>query len=220
VDRIFFAAGVVCVIGGVLLARLEAQDPQTPPDNAAVASPADTPLTLGEQYLFSANKIFSGESMLVYAARAGLDQLRDRPAQWGSGADSYAVRYASFFGRSFVRQNIALGIRALDHEDPRYFPLERGSGWARTKYALARTFLVRNGSGGLMPAYSLFASAFATPLLADRWRPEVFHAGQPLRVGFLGIGLASASDLWQEFWPDLMRKLDLDGRLHRFHESH
>jgi hypothetical protein len=93
--------------------------------------------------------------------------------------------------------------------------LGHGSGWTRVKYAVLRTFLVRNDSGGTMPAYSLLVAAYGTPLLADRWGVEHFLNPHPFRAGTAALGFAVGSDVFQEFWPDLKQKLDLDGWLHR-----
>jgi len=155
--------------------------------------------------------------MFLYTLRGGIDQWRGLPRQWGHGWDSYAVRSTSFFGRSLVRENIAFGVRAIDHEDPRYFPLGQGSRWARVRYAIERTFLVKNDSGGTMPAYSLFVSAYTAPFIAQQWRPEHFTSSHPFKVGSARIGIAVGSDVFQEFWPDLKRKLKLDRRLHGLH---
>ena len=217
-------AGVVCAFGGVLLAPLQAQDPETPPNDAVVSSSTFTPtlyapLTLAQKYLYSVNQVFSPGSMFLYGLHAGIDQWRDLPHQWGSGEESYAVRTASFFGRSFLRQNIAFGVRAFDHEDPRYFPLAHGSHWTRVKYAIVRTFLVQNDLGGIMPAYSLVASAYMTPFFADKWRPDHFDDTHPLRVGSGSIGIAVGSNVFREFWPDIRKKLDVESRLHH-HAGH
>jgi hypothetical protein len=223
-----FTAGVVYAFGGVLLTPSAAQTPlapeqqvqavQAPPDDAsasALPAPAPfVPLTLGQKYLWSANKVFSPGSLFLYNFRAGFDEVLRKDSPWGNQEDSYGVRTASFLGRSFLRQNLAFGVRAFDHEDPRYFVLGRGSRWTRVKYAVIRTFLVRNDSGGIMPAYSLFTAAFGTPLLADQWGLEHRLNPHPLRAGGAGLGIAVGSDVFQEFWPDIKRKLGLDRRLH------
>jgi hypothetical protein len=224
--RFCFTAWVVLAFGGVSLAPLTAQtslapdsqsqDAQAPPDGASTTVPAPfVPLTLGQKYMFTANKVFSPGAMVLYNFRSGADLLLRKRMPWGV-EDSYGVRTASFLGRSFLRQNLAFGVRAFDHEDPRYFVLGTGTAWTRVKYAVTRTFLVRNDSGGTMPAYSLFAAAYGAPLLADRWGLQHFLSPQPLRAGTVGLGIAAGSDVMQEFWPDIKRKLKLDSRLHRW----
>jgi hypothetical protein len=58
-----------------------------------------------------------------------------------------------------------------------------------------------------MPAYSLLPADFATPFIAQAWRPEPLRTGRELREGALGIGLAAATNIGKEFWPDVSRKL-------------
>lgn len=227
--RICITAGVVYAFGGVCLDRAMAQPPaasdsqvqnsqspdsQTPPDDAAPLQTLPAPLSLEQKYLFTLNQVFSPGAMALYNFRSGVDEVLHKHAPWGSEG-SYGLHTASFLGRSFLRQNLAFGVRAIDHEDPRYFVLGHGSGWTRVKYAVARTFLARSDRGGDMPAYSLFVAAYGTPLLADRWGLEHFLNPHPFRAGTAGIGIAAGSDIFQEFWPDLKKKLDLDERLHR-----
>jgi hypothetical protein len=232
-------AGVVYAFGGALLTPLAAQTPlnpgsqipvtqipesqnedaQAPPDDASTSPAPFAPLTLGQNYLFTLNKVFGPGSMFLYSFHAGLQTLLHKDNPWGTTEDDYTIRAASLLGRSFLRQNLAFGVRAFDHEDPRYFALGHGGGWTRVKYAVLRTFLVRNDSGGTMPAYSLLLAAYGTPLLADRWGVEHFLNPHPFRAGTAALGFAVGSDVFQEFWPDLRRKLDLDGWLHR-RQSH
>ncbi len=193
--RSFATALVVCAFAGALVSRAQDTDP------------AYVPLTLGEKYQFSLNKVIGTGALTTVALKASMDQMLDRPHAWGPGIDSYAVRTASYFGRSFVRQNLAFGVRALDGEDPRYFRSGRGTKWERSKYAIAHTFMVRNDSGGSMPAYSLMVSSFATPFLANQWRPDRCMAGREVGAGFGGLGIAAGSSILQEFLPDIRQKL-------------
>ncbi len=224
--RIGFTAGAVYVFGGVLLTPLGAQTPlapeqqvqaaQAPPDDAsALTAPAPfVPMTLGQKYMWSLGQVFSPGSLFLYNFRAGFDELVLHKANpWGGEEDSYGVHLASFLGRSFLRQNLAFGVRAFDHEDPRYFVLGHGTVWTRVKYATVRTFVVRNDSGGLMPAYSLFVSSFGTPLIADQWELEHALNPHPLGSGAAGLGIAVGSNVFREFWPDIKRKIGLERRL-------
>ena len=187
---------VLCALAGAMI--LPAQDdPQ----------PAYVPLTLEQNYLFSLNKVVGSGGLALVGMKASFDQAFDHPRQWGSGADSYAVRFASRFGRSFVRQNIAFGVRALDGEDPRYFVSGQGGRWQRTKYAIGHTFAAHNAHGGLMPAYGLLVSDYATPLIANQWRPNHDSATRAFGIGSLAVGISVGSSIWQEFWPDLRKKL-------------
>ena len=68
-------------------------------DHAGLAAP---PLTAREKYVYTLNRTFGAQPLLVTAAGAGLDQFDRHPDEWGSGGDAYAVRFASNFGSSLV----------------------------------------------------------------------------------------------------------------------
>ncbi len=165
------------------------------------------PLDVKGKYLYSVDQMFSFPRLLSIAIRAGVDQGTDTPIQWGGGTAGYAERFASHFGRSFLRENIAFGVRALDHEDPRYFVLGKGGLWKRTKYAVRQTFVVRNDHGSTMPAYSRFISTYSMPLISQAWRPEQFSVGRELGNGSIGMATGVGYNVFQEFWPDLKKKV-------------
>ena len=191
------SALVVCALAGVS----DAQDAQS----------AYVPLTLDQKYFFSMNKVVGKGAAGAVMLKAAFDQLREEPQQWGDHADSFAVRGASHLGRSFVRQGLAFGVRALDGEDPRYFVSGEGGRWARTRYAMVHTFEARNDRGQWMPAYSLLVSAYGTAFIANTWRPDHRGVGYNFGAGTAAIGLAVGSSIVQEFWPDLKKKV------HRLH---
>ena len=162
------------------------------------------PLTVKQKYLWSVNKVFNRGHLLGIAARAALEPMgKKAPNEWGVGADSYAVRTGSYLGRSILRQNLAFGVRAFDHEDPRYFPSGEKGVWQRTKYAIFHTFLVRNDYGAAMPAYSLFVTDYSMPFIEQQWRTNHFRTMQGFRHGTASLGAAVGLNVCQEFWPDM-----------------
>ena len=165
------------------------------------------PLTLGQNYEFSLLKMTGAGAWPELAAHAALDQVGVLPKQWGSGVNSFGVRVASYFGRSFVRQNMAFMVRAVDHEDPRYFRLGHGSNWNRGKWAVEQTFRARNDHGGWMPAYSRFVANYTVPLAASQWGPGEAPPLDGVRNGTIAFGFAAVSNVFQEFWPDLRSNL-------------
>lgn len=189
-------------------ARLPDPPEPTASDSNSAIAPAlvYTPLDLTQKYFYSFNEMAGPAHWIGFAVHAAMDQVRKSPGAWGNGADSFGVRMANSFGRSFLRQNIAFGVRAFDREDPRYFRMEQGTGRQRTKYAFTRAFISRKDDGGWMPSYSRLVADYATPFLAETWRPERFGIGPGFRQGSVGVGLGFGSNLWREFWPDLKKK--------------
>jgi hypothetical protein len=172
-----------------------------------VLAPAYVPLNLGQKYIYSINEIFGIAPLLAVAAHAALDQAGVQPAQWGKGGDSLAIRTASRFGDLLLRHSLEFGVRAVDHEDPRYFRSGQHGGWRRAKYAVVHTFVARSDTGGSMPAYSLFVTDYGMPFVVREWSPQRFHALSGLQSGTLSVGIGMGSNLFNEFWPDLKKKL-------------
>lgn len=210
-----FTSSVRCWLSMLIVCgAMQAQNGQiaeqdlVPDQIATVAAPAtDLPLTLGQNYAWSVHQIFAPGQLFLIAGRAAIDHSRNDPSGWGEGPDGYALRVASRLGRVAVRQNLAFAVRALDHEDPRYFRSRETGIWRRSRYAVGRTFVVRNERGGTMPAYSLLLGDFATPFIAQVWRPQPVNAGREFRGGAIGIGIDAISNVGREFWPDIRKKL-------------
>lgn len=181
--------------------------PSLPVSPGPILSQADVPLTLVQKYLVTMDQVAGPGALFAVGIHGMFDHVLDRPHQWGSGEGAIGPRIASDFGRRFLRQNIAFGVRALDHEDPRYFRSGHGSVLSRVRYAAIHTFQVRNDNGSAMPAYSLFVSAATMPFIAQAWRPETFSAARGFGGGGVCIGVAMATNIWDEFWPDLRAKL-------------
>ena|SRR5581483_1741055 len=173
---------------------------------ASQTVPAWTPLTIRENFRYGFNRVFNPGKLLLFGVEAAMDQEREVPGRWGEGMQSYEARYADRFGRALIRENMAFGVRVLTGEDPRYEPSHDSGLWRRSKHAVIGAFVVRGRNGRVMPAYSRFVSDYGMPFIAEQWKPEPFNPAHALSVGTGGIGIAVASNLAAEFWPDIRRR--------------
>ena len=166
-----------------------------------------SPLTLSQKYAYSFQQIFGPAQILALGFRAGFSELAKRPEYWGGGAGGFGVRMASHFGDSLIRQNIAFGVRALDHEDPRYFRLGKGSVLTRVKYSVVHTFLVHKDDGGYMLAYSRLVADYTVPFITREWHASKDRGiGDGLQSGTITFAVQSCMNLSREFLPDLRQK--------------
>jgi hypothetical protein len=173
----------------------------------SATNPPPAPLTLPQKYTYALKDAFQPARLLYLFARAGQDQANDSPKPWGGGLNAYAVRVASRVGSNLVKENIAFGVAAVDHEERRYFRLgESSSGWTRTRHAVRRAFIARSENGGEMLAYSNFISAFSAPFITQAWRPDGVKGGRELRGGSISMGMNAATNLWKEFVPDFTKR--------------
>jgi hypothetical protein len=192
---------------GVVLAQEAPLIDPSPSDPAVAVTPTIIPLSIGQKYLYSLGEIFGPDRLVAVGAHAALDQMGVRPVQWGGHPESFAIRFASYFGDSLLKHTIEFGVRAVDHEDPRYFRMGHGRPLTRFGHAVFHTFVVHSDRGGWMPAYSLPVEAFATPYLVRQWRPERFHTSTTLEAGTLNVGIEMGANILREFWPDMRRAL-------------
>jgi hypothetical protein len=206
-----FLAAILVAIACTPLLLAQEQSTGLPMLNLAPSGAAYTPLTPDENFRYTFHRVFSPGKLFLYGMKASMDQERTVPDKWGEGTEGWSERYADHFGRALIRENMAFGVRALDGEDPRYQPSQEHGVWKRSKHAIAGAFAVRGRNGRLMPAYSRFVSDYATPFIAQQWEPEPLSASRALGSGTAAMGMAVASNLSLEFWPDVRRRLP-----HRF----
>jgi hypothetical protein len=184
-----------------------AQEPAVSTLVPTVTPDPPEPLGLGQKYLYSLDRIAGPAAWIGFGVGAGIDQIWKKPASWGSNSESFGVRVGDHFGAVFLHENIAFGVRAFDHEDPRYFRSGHGSGLTRARYAFIHTFAVHSDNGSLMPAYSLFVASYATPAIAHVWRPGPLTIGRDVRGGSIGLGIGVFENIFREFSPDLRQLL-------------
>jgi len=143
-----------------------------------------------------------------WAAYAGLQQARNDPRQWGQGAEGYGKRFASNAGYSAVRNALAFGLDSALGEDPRYYRSRRSGVWPRTKDVLRQLFICRKDSGGEAFAFWRFGGAYGAAFVSNTWLPKGANsAGDALVSGTLSISADAGVNLFNEFWPDIKKRL-------------
>ncbi len=139
---------------------------------------------------------------------AGVDQLRDSPAQWNEHWSGYGERFTSREGQFIASNSLAaLGNAALKYE-PRYDQCRCRGFWPRTRHAILRNFLTYDESEQqLRPQGALYGSAFAGGVIATSWT----HPRNALTNGGVAAleqgGYGSALNFFIEFAAEINRKL-------------
>jgi hypothetical protein len=197
-------------------ALLPAQTPgtSTPDGQAAATSGPQSPewqkLSVKEKLRYDARHLFDIDNMIYAAIGAGLDQLRDRPDQWGQGGGAYVERYASHIGQYLIQRGIMFPVEAIDHEDPRYFRSTRKSFKGRVGDAFLHTVWRHNDSGGMMPAYGEFLGDYGAAAISRAWWPANYHKGSSIFVAGSDTVLIDAGiNVVHEFAPDIKRWLHM-----------
>ncbi len=140
---------------------------------------------------------------------AAWQTFRDRPAEAGPHWKGFGERYGVAVSTTAVSNAMEAGIGAIWGEDPRY----RRDGASvsfksRLGHVVKWTVVAPNRNGELRPAYARFLAFSGSSFASNAWRePSDTDAGHSLeRIGFALLG-RMGSDAFDEFWPDMRRKL-------------
>ena len=141
---------------------------------------------------------------------AGLHEGLDQDTGFGWGAEGYFKRSGAAYLDAFDGEMIGNGILpVMFHQDPRYFRLGHGSFHHRLFYALATSYVCKHdNSGRWEPNYSNVIGNVAAGALSNLYYPsEESGWGQTVSNGFIVTTEGTAGGVFQEFWPDVSRKL-------------
>jgi hypothetical protein len=141
---------------------------------------------------------------------AGFDEAADGDTAFGTGSTAFFQRVGAAYLDSFNGVMIGNGILpVLLHQDPRYFRLGHGSVKRRTFYAMAASFICKHDNTGRWePNYSNIGGNIAAGAISNLYYPnENSGWGQTLTNGFVVTAEGAAGSVFQEFWPDISRKL-------------
>lgn len=126
------------------------------------------------------------------------------------GAKGYGERAGAAYLDTFSSNMIGNGILpALLHQDPRYFRLGHGSTTHRALYAVAAAFICKHDNTGKWePNYSNVAGNIASGALSNLYYPgNNSGVGLTITNGMIVTAEGTFGALFQEFWPDVSRKL-------------
>jgi hypothetical protein len=145
------------------------------------------------------------------AASAAWDTSHESPttpSAYGSGWKGFGSRYAVRIGDNALRNSLEASLGAIWHEDPRYVR-SRGHRGAlgRVGHAARMTVLAPRPGGRLAPSYARYAGLAGGGLLANIWHPaDERSARDTILRSTSGLAGTFASNVFQEFWPDIRRR--------------
>jgi hypothetical protein len=165
-------------------------------------------ITRGERVGWIVDGIVGPPSLGVGVLAGALQTSFDTPKEWHRTWRGFGKRYLAREADVAISNTIEGGLGAMWGEDPRYLRSERRGLWPRARYAMKTVVLAPRRDGHLAPAWGRFAGNIVNNIIENRWLPpSVTTPGQTtLRSanGFLG---RLAGNLWDEFWPDVRKRL-------------
>jgi len=185
------------------------QDSVTPVDVQAVVAPpyVYVPMTNRQKFNWTMGCIVSPTWILYSAARAGLDQWRNGPPEWGQGAKGYARRLGAAHELEAFEDTVWFAGAALTHEDPRYLRSGRTGFFPRLADALKVGMLSRRDNGTVGFAYARTVAGLGTALFVGVVFPdeEAFTTRSILFSALQYVALREAQSVGREFLPDILK---------------
>jgi hypothetical protein len=171
-------------------------------------------LTAGEKIKLAFRTVIDPVSFAGPALIAGIGELStsDNNDGFGWGPDGYAKRWGAAYLDSFNGTMIGNGfLPALLRQDPRYFRLGRGSTVKRMGYSIAMVAVCKHDKTGRWePNYSNVGGNLIAGAISNYYYPpSPDHGGwaQTFTSGMVVTAQGAIGSMFQEFWPDISRKL-------------
>ncbi len=129
---------------------------------------------------------------------------------FGWGPEGFAKRAGAKYLDSFNGTMLGNGVLpSILHQDPRYFRLGHGSVTKRTLYAVATSFVCKHDhTGRWEPNYSNIGGNLAAGAISNLYYPDS-NSGWSTTIenGAVVTAVGSLGAIFQEFWPDISRKV-------------
>jgi hypothetical protein len=127
------------------------------------------------------------------------------------GVEGLGQRAGAAYLDSLSGNIIGTGLLpSILHQDPRYYRIGYGSSRHRILYALATTVICKHDKTGKWePNYSNVGGNIAAGAISTLYYPPTDEGGVGLTItnGLIVTATGAAGALFNEFWPDLSRKL-------------
>jgi hypothetical protein len=141
---------------------------------------------------------------------AGYHEAKDDDPGFGWGIEGYGKRSGAAYLDAFDGEMIGNGfLPAILHQDPRYFRMGHGAFTHRLLFALATTVICKHDNTGKWePNYSNVLGNIASGGISNLYYPSSGSGiSQTFTTGFIVTAEGGVSSIFQEFWPDVSRKL-------------
>ena len=200
------AVAALVVAGSLTLVAhaASAQQPAAPPE---VSAETYVPVTPAERVDWVVDGVIGRKSVFAVGPAAALWQTAwNTPEEWGRSFSGLGKRYAERMVDVSISNTLEGGLGALWGEDPRYIKSGRKGIWPRARYALKTSALAQGRDGRLRPAWARYAGNTVNNLIENAWLPpsQTTPTMTAVRSG-LGIVSRIGGNLWEEFFPDVVR---------------
>ncbi len=167
------------------------------------------PITGTERVDWIVDGTFGVRSLaIVGPLGAGWNTAFNSPSEWGRSWSGFGKRYLEREADVAISNSLEAGVGALWGEDPRYIPSRRRGIWPRARYALVTAVLAPDHDGRFRPAWGRLVGNTVNNAIENTWLPpSVTTPGQTTWRCALGFISRAGGNVFEEFWPDVVKRL-------------
>jgi hypothetical protein len=130
------------------------------------------------------------------------------PNEWHRTWSGFGKRYLAREADVAISNGIEAGLGAIWGEDPRFVPSRRHGVWPRVRHSIKTVVVAPRRDGHLAPAWGRFAGNVFNNVIENAWLPpSVTTPGQTALRSANGLVGRLMGNLWDEFWPDVRKRL-------------
>jgi hypothetical protein len=165
----------------------------------AVPKPVATDSQMLHKYVWSTLGLDGAIHATLFS---GLDQWRDSPREWGTGATGYARRWASDYAESAIGDAAKYTAAHFFHQDPSFTRCECAGFGRRLRHAVESPFMARERDGTwVLSAPSLAGFLTGHLVSASTWYPDPLGTRGGLKHAGTSVLSKVAVDVFNEFRP-------------------
>jgi hypothetical protein len=167
-------------------------------------------MTAGQKMRLALRSSVDPVAFGVAFVAAGYHEAMDDDKGFGWGIEGYGKRSGSAYLDAFDGNIIGNGILpSILHQDPRYFRLGHGTFTHRLLYSLATNVICKHDNTGRWePNYSNVSGNIISGAISNLYYPSTNSGiGQTFTNGFMVTAEGGIGSIFDEFWPDVSRKL-------------
>lgn len=167
-------------------------------------------LTVGQKMSLALRSAVDPATFGIAALVAGYHEANDDYSGFGWGAQGFGKRWGAAYLDAFDGAIIGNGILpAVFHQDPRYFRLGHGTTTHRLLYAAMTTVMCKHdNSARWEPNYSNVGGNIIAGAISNYYYPSQQSGwGQTIESGMIVTLEGTGGGIFNEFWPDISRKL-------------
>ena len=137
----------------------------------------------------------------------------NQPEEWGQTWKGAGKRYLQREADVAISSTLEAGLGAIWGERADYIRSGKQGVKPRLGYALKTVFLAHRPDGHLEFAWARLAGNTVNNVIENTWLPPSSTTwGQSTWRSASGFGTRAIGNVWEEFWPDVSRKLFKRGK--------